>query len=179
VPSSRSILFGSLLFAALAASQLQAADVRTLEQQMAGLLNADRAAAGLPPLKFDARLADVARAHSTDMARSGYFSHTSPTTGDPQSRLNRAGIAWGAYAENIAFNSSVAAAQKSLMRSTGHRTNILNPQYDTLGIGIVPAGRQLMVTQVFLRGRGGIAAGRGGSSRQRGGGRRIRFPFGF
>lgn len=179
MPSSRSLLFGSLFLAALLASTpLQAADVRTLEQQMAVLLNADRAAAGLPPLKVDARVADVARAHSADMGRAGYFSHVSPTTGDPQQRLARGGVAWSAYAENIAYNSSVAAAQKSLMRSTGHRTNILNPQYDTLGIGIVPAGRQLLVTQVFVRSRGGASAGRSSGGRSRGS-RRIRFPFGF
>lgn len=176
MPSSHRItLFASLLAALTLLTPLHAADVREtqLEQQMWQLLNADRAANGLPALRFDARVAGVARQHSLEMATSGYFSHQSPTTGDPASRLARGGIAWSAYAENIAYNASVPAAQRSLMNSPGHRTNILNPAYDTVGIGIVRKGRSIMATQVFVRAGRGVASGRGGRQR------RWRTPFGF
>src|SRR3954447_7561396 len=77
------------------------------EARMLQLVNRDRAANGVGPLSFDPALAAVARAHSADMVRGGFFSHTSPNTGDPEARINRAGIAWRAYAENISYNSSV------------------------------------------------------------------------
>ena len=125
------------------------------EGRMLGLLNADRARNGLGPLTPDPALAAVARAHSQDMVSHGFFSHNSPSTGDPEARLNRSGIAWRAYAENVSYNSSVEESEASLMRSPGHRANILNPSYDTVGIGIVQGARSLFVTQVFIKAGGG------------------------
>ena len=45
---------------------------------MVDLLNADRTAAGLVPVRVDARLMAIARARSVDMATKHYFSHTQP-----------------------------------------------------------------------------------------------------
>jgi len=159
-----SVVLASLnLSAATFAPASFAADLRgsSLETQMLDLVNADRASHGAPPLRWDPALAAVARAHSADMVRSGFFSHTSPSTGDPEQRLARGGVAWRAYAENISYNSSVAASEQSLMHSPAHRTNLLNPSYDTIGIGIVSNGRQIYVTQNFIK------TGRGGASRSR------------
>ena len=122
-----------------------------MEAQMLQLVNRDRAANGVGPLTMSPALAAVARAHSMDMVQSGFFSHTSPNTGDVEARLARGGVAWRAYAENISYNSSVAESQASLMRSTGHRANLLNPTYDTIGIGIVQNGRNVFVTQNFIK----------------------------
>ena len=127
------------------------ANTSAMEAQMLQLVNRDRAANGLGPLMMSPALAAVARAHSMDMVQSGFFSHTSPNTGDVEARLARGGVAWRAYAENISYNSSVAESQASLMRSPGHRTNLLNPSYDTIGIGIVMNGRNVFVTQNFIK----------------------------
>ena len=151
-------IFSLVLGLLLVVGAARAADVRGSgpEAQMLELVNADRAANGAPPLRLDPALSAVARAHSLDMVQHGFFSHTSPSTGDPEQRLNASGIAWRAYAENISYNSGVAASERSLMNSPAHRTNLLNPSYDTIGIGIVSNGRQIFVTQNFIRtGRGG------------------------
>lgn len=127
------------------------------EARMFQLVNRDRAANGVGPLTIDPALSAIARAHSADMVQSGFFSHNSPTTGGPEERLNRSGVSWRAYAENVSYNSSVEASQASLMKSPAHRTNLLNPTYDTIGIGIVQGSNALYVTQVFIK------AGRGSS----------------
>ena len=148
-------IFSLVLGLSLVVGAARAADVRGPEAQMLELVNADRAANGAPPLRLDPALSAVARAHSLDMVQHGFFSHTSPSTGDPEQRLNASGIAWRAYAENISYNASVSASERSLMNSPAHRTNLLNPSYDTIGIGIVSAGRQIFVTQNFIKtGRG-------------------------
>lgn len=132
-----------------------------MEARMVQLVNADRARAGLAPLTSDPSLAAVARAHSSDMVSGGFFSHTSPSTGDPEQRINAAGIGWRAYAENIAYNSSVEEAEASFLQSPGHRMNLLSPTYDTIGIGIVQGARSIFVTQVFIKSRKGASKPRG------------------
>jgi uncharacterized protein YkwD len=135
------------------ASEALAADVRgsAMELQMFELVNRDRAAHGAPALRWDPQLAAVARGHSQDMVQTGFFSHTSPNTGECEARLARGGVAWRAYAENISYHNSVANSERSLMNSPAHRTNLLNPSYDTIGIGIVSNGRQIFVTQNFVK----------------------------
>lgn len=117
---------------------------------MLGLVNAERARAGAPPLSMDPRLVEVARLKSQEMIRLNYFGHESPTYGTPFAMLQRFGISYRAAAENLAGNRSVAGAHQSLMGSPGHRRNLLNPAYTRVGIGIVPGGPYgLMITQIF------------------------------
>lgn len=121
------------------------------EQQMLALVNEERAAVGVPPLVVDVRLVRVARAHSEEMFRLRYFSHTSPVTGSPFDRLDAAGIRYARAGENLAYAQSVAVAHRGLMRSAGHRDNILRAQFTRIGIGVISAGPYgRMFTQVFL-----------------------------
>jgi hypothetical protein len=57
---------------------------------MLDLVNAERRAAGLKPVKADPELVQVARAHSRDMLARGYFSHVSPDGKDLGDRLQQA-----------------------------------------------------------------------------------------
>jgi uncharacterized protein YkwD/uncharacterized membrane protein required for colicin V production len=123
-----------------------------LEEQMIELVNGERAAVGLPPLAFDAQLRTIARNHSDDMLRSGFFSHRSPNTGDPADRARAVGYQFRVIGENIALAPTLAIAHRGLMESRGHRENILRPEYTRIGIGILDAGIEgLMVTQNFSR----------------------------
>lgn len=119
------------------------------------LLDADRARFGLPPLERDRVLDAVARGHSTDMERNGFFGHVSPTTGSVGDRLEDAGYKATAYAENVARNTSLWAAEVGLMRSLGHRKNILGARTTHVGVAAVPSDedgrRTWYVTQVFAR----------------------------
>jgi uncharacterized protein YkwD len=135
------------------ASAALGADARLLqmEKQMHGMVNADRAANGLPALAWDEQLAEVARGHSLEMATKGFFSHDSPTTGKPQDRVFAAGIPASATAENIAMDFDVGTAEQMLMKSPGHRANILGKGYDRLGVGIVQGPTHLYFTQLFRK----------------------------
>ncbi len=121
------------------------------EQKMLELVNAERKKAGVMPLKPDMTLTKISREKSKDMIDKGYFSHTSPTFGSPFDVLKANGVAYGYAGENLAGASTVERAHKNLMASPGHRANILNPNYDYVGIGIVDGGPYgKMYTQTFV-----------------------------
>lgn len=120
------------------------------EQAMIELVNNERVARGLRVLKFDANLKKVARLHSEDMFKSGYFSHYSPEGETVADRASKAGIDFLVIGENLAFAPNVESAHKGLMNSEGHRANILSPDYGRLGIGVIDGGVYgKMFTQVF------------------------------
>ncbi|MBQ0865369.1 CAP domain-containing protein [Streptomyces smyrnaeus] len=105
------------------------------ESEVLALVNQERAKAGCRPLKADDRLATLAGNYSEDMARRGFFSHTSPDGKSPWDRAEAAGID-DLGGENIARGQANArSVMDSWMRSPGHRANILNCDYRTLGVG--------------------------------------------
>lgn len=122
------------------------------EQQMINSINQARSNAGLPALMVSSDLTKAARAKSKDMVDKNYFSHTSPTYGSMTSMLQHFGISYSAAGENLAMNSngSVSAAHESLMNSPGHRSNILEPRFSYVGVGIqVKSDGSHYYTQLF------------------------------
>ncbi|WP_369376041.1 CAP domain-containing protein [Streptomyces sp. cg36] len=100
------------------------------------LVNQQRAQAGCSPLKADASLAALATAFSDDMAARGFFDHTDPDGKSPWDRAAKAGIG-NLGGENIARGQADAkAVMEAWMNSPGHRANILNCDYKTLGVGV-------------------------------------------
>jgi uncharacterized protein YkwD/uncharacterized membrane protein required for colicin V production len=120
------------------------------EAGMLDLLNRERTSRGLKPLKLNTRARAVARAYSTDMFARGYFSHISLEGKNPFDRMKAAGITFDAAGENLALAPTLQLAHQGLMNSPGHRANILNRSYRTVGIGIIDGGPYgLMITQDF------------------------------
>jgi uncharacterized protein YkwD len=121
-----------------------------LEAQMLELVNAERRAAGLRPVRPDPIMSELARAHSRDMLARGYFAHVSPEGNDMNDRMQQARIGYLSAGENLALAPTLYLAHSGLMRSPGHRANILRPHFGRLGIGILDTGQHgLMVTQNF------------------------------
>lgn len=121
-----------------------------LEAQMLVLVNEERTKRGLSPVKADPELAQVARAHSTDMFARGYFSHYTPEKADPFDRMKKAGVKFRTAGENLALGRTLKICHEGLMNSPGHKANILNPAYGRLGIGIMDGGIYgLMISQEF------------------------------
>ncbi len=127
--------------------------IQKLEHEMFQRLNRDRKEHGLPPLKYDERLADVARFHATDMRDHKFFEHHSPNSGSLDDRLNRAGYLFLTALENLAEAPDVQTAEDSLLQSPGHFANIMSREVSHIGIGVVRGGvhvaENLTVTQVF------------------------------
>jgi uncharacterized protein YkwD len=121
-----------------------------LEARMLELVNAERVAAGLGPLRADPELVEVARLHSADMFARGYFSHITPEGRGPFDRMRAKNVRFLAAGENLALARSLQLAHDGLMDSPGHRANILRPAFGRLGVGVLDGGvRGLMVTQNF------------------------------
>jgi hypothetical protein len=122
---------------------------------MAERLNRDRASQGLPPLRLDERLSDVARHHSQDMRDHHFFEHTSLRTGGVDNRLDAAGYAFLTARENLSEAPDIEHSQDSLLDSPPHYANIMSTDVTHVGIGIVQGGvvepMNLTVTQVFAR----------------------------
>lgn len=101
-----------------------------------------------PPLAFNHFLIASARNHSDWMLANDIFSHTGETNSTPGDRMANAGYpftgswSWG---ENIAWKGTTGAADltqftvdehEGLIRSAGHRENIMEPGFDEIGIGV-------------------------------------------
>ncbi|MET9919101.1 CAP domain-containing protein [Streptomyces sp. NPDC006435] len=99
-------------------------------------VNQERAKVGCSPLTASSSLASLAQDFSEDMASRGFFDHTDPDGRSPWDRASKAGVK-GLAAENIARGQADAqAVMDAWMDSPGHRANILNCDYKTLGVGI-------------------------------------------
>ena len=106
------------------------------------LTNIERAKYGLSPLTLDGNLSRVAQEKAEDMKRNHYFSHTSPTYGSPFDMMKSYGISYRYAAENIAMgHQTPQAVVQGWMNSEGHRKNILNANYNKLGVGYVESGK--------------------------------------
>ena len=78
----------------------------------------------------------AATAFSDDMAARGFFDHTDPDGRTPWDRAAKAGVQ-GLGGENIARGQADArAVMDAWMNSPGHRANILNCEYKSLGVGV-------------------------------------------
>lgn len=111
------------------------APATTAEAEVLALVNEERAKAGCQPLRADKALKGLAEAFSQDMAARGFFDHTDPDGDTPWDRADQAGVS-NLGGENIARGQADAqAVMDSWMASDGHRENILNCDYQTIGIG--------------------------------------------
>ena len=120
------------------------------ENGMVELVNKERVSRGLKALVFDGKLNNVARGHSVDMFKKGYFSHYSPEELTVADRALDAEVDFLVIGENLAYAPSLELAHKGLMNSEGHRANILSPDFGMIGIGVMDGGIYgKMFTQVF------------------------------
>ena len=115
-----------------------------LESATVCLLNNARQSHGLGRLRVNGRLSAAAAAHSGDMVRKRYFSHTSRAGRDVVDRLTNFGYIPGATSwtvgENIAWGSGGRSTPRSIvsawMNSPPHRHNILSRRFREIGIGM-------------------------------------------
>ena len=114
------------------------------------LINAAREDQGLPSLKRNRRLDQVARAHSEAMKQQGRISHDTGA-GDPAHRVELAGLSPKATGENVALAGSVVRLHRVLWASPSHRENLLLRRWDEVGVAIVARDDgTLFATQLFM-----------------------------
>lgn len=131
--------------------------VRAYERAIHGRVNEVRANRDRGRLEFNDAIADVARAHSEDMAQRDYFAHESPEGDGPADRLaaffpehcRRIG-------ENLANvgtrpdDDAAAVAERVVsgwLDSEPHRENLLAAAFDEEGIGVAMDEGRVLATQ--------------------------------
>lgn len=110
------------------------------ENNMLNLVNRARRSEGLSSLDMDYTLNVLARNYAKTMLSRGYFSHYTPEGLSPFDRMASAGINYQFAGENLAFAPDTEIAMNGLMKSPGHRENILNKNFRKVGIGVIDAG---------------------------------------
>ncbi|MGD8535823.1 MAG: CAP domain-containing protein [Candidatus Aminicenantes bacterium] len=129
-------------------------DLLSLEQKLFELINEERQKRNLHLLSFSQDLSQLARAHSEDMASRGRISHASTDGRSYQDRIVNEGYYFIALGENVAFSNGFQPGliHEELMKSPGHRENILDPNFDEVGIGaVLKKDKGYFITQDFRR----------------------------
>ncbi len=133
---------------------IQKKDVSTIEQDLFKLVNRARQKHDLAPVRFSPLLSFLSRKHSLDMALRGDISHFSTSGEAYYERLVEGGFYFKKNGENVAFSQTFMAEfiHQGFMDSPGHRANILDPDFDELGSGVVfKKDNGYYVTQDFIR----------------------------
>lgn len=139
-----------IVFALLAASSCLAQENSEADAKLLfRLANQARVQVGRKPLRWSDQLAQAALAHTQRMVRKGQLSHQFSGEPDLGVRLANAGSHFDAYAENVGFAGSAKEVHNGWMHSPGHRRNLLDPSYGSIGIAAVRSGRRLYATQDF------------------------------
>jgi len=122
--------FGIITFALANASEIS-------PDNIVKLVNEQRVSYGLNPVRANSELQTAAVEKSKDMILRNYFDHYAFGQ-TPWMFILRAGYNYTTAGENLAkgFNSSEGIVN-AWMNSPAHRANILNPDYQEIGVGVV------------------------------------------
>ena len=143
------LILAALLFSA---GEARAGDLDrspSWEERMLDAINAERAERGLPRYRVDRRLERAAAEHSRRMAETNRLSHQLPGEPPLKARVAATGLRFDAVGENVGYSTRVEDLHPNLMRSRGHRQNLLATKYDSIGIAIYQSGGRWYVTQDF------------------------------
>lgn len=100
------------------------------------LVNAERAHAGLGPLRAAPALGDAAQRFACELAARGQIGHRGSDGSSLSERLARQGFASSLVSENVAAGQdSPEEVVAAWMASPHHRENILRPSLTLLGLG--------------------------------------------
>lgn len=117
-------------------NQLSSLDVNAVINQALGLINESRSKYGLDEVVIDNSLNQLAQYHANNMVNQNFVAHVDHLGEGPNERRLRFDIK-SFVGENLTYNNfgGVLAAHDLLMRSAIHRANILNPNWNSVGIG--------------------------------------------
>ncbi len=120
------------------------------EQAMVRLVNLERSKQHILLLQLDVAMTDVARGYATQMFMDRLFSHYDKDGNDVAYRLIKGNVRFFLAGENLAYAPNVKIAHEGLMKSDGHKRNILDQRFSRIGIGVIDAGMAgKMFVQVF------------------------------
>jgi len=124
------------------------------------LTNRERLSAGLAPLNYNEILADAARRKAANMFEENYWAHNSPSGLTPWYWFKQAGYHYVHAGENLGKDfGSTDRLVAAWMASPTHKENIVSPEYDEIGVAVVPGSllgqETVLVVQLFGTTSGG------------------------
>lgn len=123
-------------------------DLTSERNKLLDLINKSRTEAGLKTIVLDDTINTLAQNHSDDMKANNYFSHYNLSNQTPDDRRLKLAITTP-VGENIAVDVSSEFAHYGLMRSAGHRENILTKDWTRVGLGITLDNDELIFAEEF------------------------------
>ncbi len=111
--------------------------VPTAAEQLFALANQTRVQAGAGRLAWDSALAAAALNHCKRMAAEGPISHRYNGEPDLANRAGQAGAHFQLIEENVAVGPTAGMIHAEWMNSPGHRSNLMNPEVDRVGLAVV------------------------------------------
>lgn len=162
----RKRLATTILLAALAlvATAASAGASVSEESQFVSKINAERSQRGLRTLTVKSDLVEVARRHSREMAAQGDLHHNNNLPNEVDG--------WTALGENVGVGPDVGELHQAFMDSLHHRENILERDYNQVGIGVVVAeDGTVWVTEVFAARKSSTSSSTSTASKPRPGSR--------
>lgn len=109
-------------------------DQSAFTEQVVKLVNEERAKAGIAPLTIDRNLQAAADKRAKEIEVS--FSHTRPDGSGFSTAMTEQGVTFTSSGENIAWGQKTPEeVMKGWMNSAGHRANILNSKFTSIGVG--------------------------------------------
>jgi|GEM_PF-1283079 len=107
------------------------------QDRLVMLINQARQNNNLPPVSLNSTLSQTADFKVNDMLTNNYFEHTSPAGVTPWSWFKKAGYNYAYAGENLAINfSQTDDVFSAWMNSPAHRDNILNPNFNEIGLAV-------------------------------------------
>lgn len=125
--------------------------VPSAAEQIFALANQARAENGAGRLRWDESLAAAAREHCVRMAAEGTIAHRYNGEPDVAGRAGQAGAHFDLIEENIAVGSNAAQIHNEWMNSPGHRSNLLSPDVNRVGIAVVAVRGALYAVADYSR----------------------------
>lgn len=114
-------------------------DLAAWSQQIIDLTNQQRRQNGLPDLAVNPKLMQAAQIQADQMTKLDRMQHDLPGAQYPDlaSRARAVGYNFAWFGENIAYNyPDPEGVMQGWMLSSGHRANILNPDYTEMGAAV-------------------------------------------
>jgi uncharacterized protein YkwD len=112
------------------------------------LVNIERSKAGLSAFTTNQPITNAANKRAQEIVKS--FSHTRPNGSSPFTALQEYGVSYRTAGENIAYGQKTPQeVVTGWMNSPGHRANILNANFNKIGIGVYQTNGVYYWTQLF------------------------------
>lgn len=140
---TRRLVFTALLVALVSSIAAPASALTREEAQFTSLINKERRERGIKTLASKGDLVAIARRHSARMARDETIYHNRNLANEVEGR-------WTAVGENVGMGPTVNSLHDAFMASPGHRANVLDRDYDEVGVGVVIRDDVIYVTVVFV-----------------------------